>query len=281
VSNHMVKVSDEVIEPTPSASVLLLRDPDAADVGLEVLMLERTLRSDFVGGAYVFPGGKVDAADGAIDGARWRGPDPDELAATLELDDPELALGTYVAAVRETFEESGVLLARHGDGAPVTADDLLTPDALAARAALIDRGPVADFHAWLTAEDLVLDLDVLAYWAWWVTPKGLHRRFDTRFFLAALPDEQREVAEHDSVEMTAMRWTTPADVLAAHHAEEVTVIFPTRCILTDLDAYDRPGEALAAARAGDCDRSCIEPETTHEDGVTWLFHPDGRPPEQP
>lgn len=282
--------------PTPAATVLLLRDapvPDGTDDGsdaragsggpagtrLEVLLLERSLNSDFVGGALVFPGGKVDPLDGTLDPARWQGPDPATELASLGVADGTQALGLRVAAVRETFEEAGVLLARHEDGAPVTAAELATVDAVEARAALIDRGPVADWFAWLERRQLVLDLDALALWSWWVTPEGIHRRFDTRFFVAALPAEQADVAAHDEVEITDVLWSTPAAALAAHAAGEAMVIFPTRCNLTDLDAHPSAAAAVAAARDGRCDTSRILPRTLRIDGVMVVQHPDGRPPE--
>lgn len=266
----------EPAEPTPSSTVLLLRGGPA---GLEVLMLERSLRSDFVGGAWVFPGGKVDALDATLPGDRWRGPDPVEDAARLGLPDAAAALGSRVAAVRETFEEAGVLLASRADGRPVTADDLRAASFVAARAALNERGAdVGAWFDWLAAEDLVLDLGELTPWSWWVTPVGLHRRFDTRFFVATLPAAQRDVARHDEVETTGARWTTPPAALGAHAAGEVTVIFPTRCNLRDLEGHATPRAAAAAARdAGPPPRT--EPWSVTVDGVDLVQHPDGRAPE--
>jgi 8-oxo-dGTP pyrophosphatase MutT (NUDIX family) len=271
-----LRVEDTEVAPTPSASVLLLRDD--AD-RLEVLLLERTLRSDFAGGAHVFPGGKVDPRDGQLAPDRWRGPDLAADAGELGLDDPAAALAHRVAAVRETFEEAGVLLAHRADGSPVTTADLAAPGFVAAGAALVDRGPVTDWYAWLDAEDLVLDLDALAFWSWWVTPQGSHRRYDTRFFVALVPDAQRDAAAHDTVEVTATRWLTPDAALAAAAAGEVTIIFPTRCNLADQAVHPRAGEAFAASAAGRCDRRRIEPRLVQVDGQWRVQHPDGGDPQ--
>jgi 8-oxo-dGTP pyrophosphatase MutT (NUDIX family) len=263
--------------PTPSSTVMLVRD--GADGDLEVLLLERVLRSDFAGGALVFPGGKVDPADGRLDRDRWRGPDPVTDAEALGLDDPTEALAVRSAAVRETFEEAGVLLAVRGDGSPLTAQDLASDAFVAARAALNDRGPAEAFHDFLGREDLVLELGALGFWSWWVTPEGQHRRYDTRFFVATVPTLQREVAAHDEVETASARWSTPSAALAAAAADEVTIIFPTRWNLRELAAHDTAEAALAAALAGEVDTARTLPTVEVVDGVPLVQHPRGGDPE--
>jgi 8-oxo-dGTP pyrophosphatase MutT (NUDIX family) len=264
-------------EPTPSATVMLLRDGDAGD--LEVLLLERVLRSDFAGGAFVFPGGKVDPADGQLARERWRGPDPVVDAEALGLGDPSEALAVRAAAVRETFEEAGVLLAVRGDGRPVTADDLAAPGFVAARDALNERGSVEDFQAWLEEEDLVLELGALGFWSWWVTPEGQHRRYDTRFFVASIPTLQRDLAAHDQVETASARWMSPIAALAAAAADEVTIIFPTRWNLRELGAHRTAEAAVAAALAGEVDTRRTLPTVEVVDGVALVQHPRGGAPE--
>jgi 8-oxo-dGTP pyrophosphatase MutT (NUDIX family) len=265
--------------PTPSATVVLVRDAAGAG-GIEVLLLERHLRSDFAGGALVFPGGKVAAEDAALPPTRWRtSADLDVDADELGLTTSEEALAHRVAAVRETFEEAGVLLASREDGTAVTAADLATDGFQAARAALIDRGPVTDWQAWLEAERLVLDLDALAFWGWWVTPRGQHRRFDTRFFLAQLPDAQRHVAAHDEVEVTSARWLTPQRALELQATGEVTIIFPTRVNLRDLGVFSAADEVFAHAAAGRSERRRIEPTSLVVDGQVLVRHPYRDEPE--
>ncbi|MEX0834857.1 MAG: hypothetical protein WD010_02110 [Nitriliruptor sp.] len=276
-------------EPTPSATVVLVRDVDpgegegegerASGDGLEVLLLERVLKSDFAGGAFVFPGGKVDDADGDLPPDRWRGPDPELDAEELGFEDPAMALATRAAAVRETFEEAGVLLATRSDGSPLTGRDLRSASFQEARAALNAHGPVADFHAWLDEEDLVLDLAALGFWSWWVTPEGQHRRYDTRFFIARVPDAQRDVAAHDEVETSSARWLPPAAALRASEDGEVVIIYPTRCNLRELAVYPTAAAAVDAALAGACDTERTQPAAVMVDGRVMVQHPRRGEPE--
>lgn len=262
-------LSGEVVEPVLAATVMLLRDGVA---GLEVLMLERHLRSEFAAGAYAFPGGKVEDADRQLPADRWRGIDPAHAAAELGVTDAAEALGLYVAAVRETFEEAGVLFARRADGS--------LPDAASvaeARQRLTDRQRAWDWTGWLRDEGLVLDLGALAFWSWWVTPKGVHRRYDTRFFVARLPAGGR--VAHDEVETTAARWITPQAALDAQRAGEVTIVYPTRKNLEALAGYPTAEAAWRAAAEGRTDRRRIEPEVVIVDGVPMVRHPDGGDPE--
>lgn len=271
-----IRMGGQGSPPTASASVLLCRDGAS---GVEVLLLERHLDSDFVGGALVFPGGKVDPADGQLPAAHRAGPDPQRDADQLGVVTADEAVALRVAAVRETFEEAGVLLAHDRDGRPVDAARLAADDAVAARQALVDRGPVADWHAWLVDAGLVLDLQALAPWSWWVTPEGVHRRFDTKFFVAQLPAAQAEVAAHDAVEVTSSRWWSPPAAVAAHHAGDAVVIFPTRCNLEDLARHRSSRTAVAASRDRTLTR--IMPTAMEVDGEVLVQHPDGRPPERP
>ena len=271
-----------VDEPRPAvdaATILLLRDghrQGGPDDGLEVLLLERHIESDFAGGALVFPGGKVDAADRALPADRWRGRDPAAWRDTLGAERDEDALGLMVAAVRETFEEADVLLATRG-GQPVTDADLASPSFVEARRRLGSREESFDWTAWLEEEGLVLDLGSLAPWAWWVTPKGQHKRFDTRFFVACLPEEQS--AAHDDVEMTALRWTSPRAALDAQAAGQVTVIYPTRKNLEALAEHTSAAAAWAAAEAGAVDLRRIEPTVVVVDGEVMVQHPHLDDPE--
>lgn len=267
------ETGDEVV-PVASSTVMLVRD---GEPGLEVLLLERHLASDFAGGALVFPGGKVDAADTELPAARWSGPDLGWWCGQLQVDEPAAALGLLVAAVRETFEEAGVLLAHHEDGRPVTAQDLQTAAFVAARRALTDRGAHWDWRPWLAEQRLVLDLGALTAWSWWVTPRGQHRRFDTRFLLARLPVGQ--VAVHDEVEMTSLRWSAPQAAVELHEQGAATVIFPTRRNLLELARFPDVAAAVAAARAGLVDRRRIEPTIVVVDGVPMVQHPDEDTPE--
>ena len=260
--------------PVDAATVLLLRD--GAD-GLEVAMLERHLESDFAGGAWVFPGGRVERSDGELDPALWTGVHDPTAAAGA--DDERQALAFLVATVRETFEEAGVLLAHHGDRGPLTRADLASAGFVEARRRLNDRDDAFDWHTWLVDQRLVLDLGALALWSWWVTPDGLHKRFDTRFFNAHAPPEQ--VVAHDELEVTSSRWTTPRGALAAEAAGRVTIIYPTRKTLEQLAAYGSAGDAWAAAAQGRTDTRRLVPRIVEApDGELLIAHPDGGPLER-
>lgn len=259
-------------DPIDAATVLLLRD---GDDGLEVFLLERHLESDFAGGAYAFPGGKVDAADLDMPAERWSGIDPAGVMDAVGARTPEHAVGLLVAAVRETFEEAGPLLARHADGRPVTADELASEPYLDARRRLAARGEPWDWRPWLEAHDLVLDLGALHPVARWCTPHGMHKRFDTRFIAVAVPPEQADALGHDDVETTDSVWRRPADAVAAAEAGEVVIIFPTRRTLQVLATHDDVASALAAP--GDPRR--ILPGIVLVDGEPRVRHPDGGAPE--
>jgi 8-oxo-dGTP pyrophosphatase MutT (NUDIX family) len=262
--------------PVDASTILLVRDTDAGE--LEVFMLERHLESDFAGGAYVFPGGKLDAADRTLPADRWAGADPAAWAVRLGVEEPADALGLMVAAIRETFEEAGVLLGRRA-GAAVTADDLASDTFLTARRRMASRDERWDWTDWLAEQELVLDLGSLALWSWWVTPDGMHKRYDTRFFVADVPHPQAAALGHDDVEMTASRWTTPRAALAAHAAGEVTIIYPTRKNLEELARFGDVAALWRAATADEIDTRRLQPTIVETDGVAMVQHPDGRPPE--
>lgn len=260
-------------EPIDAATVLLLRD--TPDGQVEVFLLERHLQSDFAGGAYVFPGGKVDAQDRELDGSRWTGVEPARVVDPLGARSPDHAVALLVAAVRETFEEAGPLLAHFADGTPVGAEHLATEAFVEARRRLAARGQPWDWRPWLAEQDLVLDLGAVVPFAWWTTPHGMHKRFDTRFLVTALPPEQADALGHDEVETTDSAWRTPADALAAADAGEALIIFPTRRILQAIAGHPHTASVLAAARAGRTDRRRILPAIVSVDGQPRVQHPDG------
>jgi 8-oxo-dGTP pyrophosphatase MutT (NUDIX family) len=269
-----------------AATVVLVRDrpvrhghrDEPRDAGrLETLLLERHIESDFAGGAFVFPGGKVDDTDRHLDGARWVGRPLSEWRGPLGVAEDADALGLLVAAVRETFEEAGVLLAFREDGTPLDADDLTRPSFVTARQRLAERGRPWDWRGWLEDEALTLDLAALALWSWWVTPVTSPKRFDTRFFVARLPAGQ--VARHDTVETTAVRWMRPADALAEQARGDVVVIFPTRHNLTALAAFTTAEAAWHAAAAGEVDQRRVQPTLVEVAGRAMVQHPFGGAPE--
>ena len=228
-------MSEQPVTPRDAATVMLVRDaPD-----LQVFMLRRNLDSVWIAGASVFPGGAVDADDRH---PRWetRCAGWDDVRATRALARPSGGLGFFVAAVRETFEEAGVLLARDPGG---VAADGRHEHLTAARAAL--NAGEHDFDALVLEHELVLATDALLPVSHWVTPPGGPRRYDTWFFLAAAPDG---AYLHDDTELIASAWVRPADALAAGSRGEVDLIFPTRKNLELLARFDTAAAALAAVR---------------------------------
>ncbi|HEU0132788.1 MAG TPA: NUDIX hydrolase [Mycobacteriales bacterium] len=226
-----------VAEPRHAATVVLLRD--GAD-GVEAYLLRRLGSMAFAGGMYVFPGGSVDPRDGDAEIA-WEGPPASEWTAPLSADEP-LARALVAAAVRETFEESGVLLA-----SPVGGD---AEHWAREQAALLDRS--ASMAEVLARNGLVLRADLLRPWAHWVTPEIEPKRFDTRFFVAALPDGQEPV--HYRGESDASEWVTPRVAVERHAAGEWAMLPPTVFTLAEIGAYGTVAEVMAAAAARDVRR---------------------------
>jgi 8-oxo-dGTP pyrophosphatase MutT (NUDIX family) len=248
--------------PRDAATVMLLRaaggDPDA---GIEVYMLRRKQSMPFAPGASVFPGGSVDSRDADSEVA-WAGPDVTQWAGWLGTT-PELARGLLCAAVRETFEESGVLLA-----GPSAQDMTLPgqPDLEPDRLALLDRS--LSLAGMLARRGLVLRSDLLKPWARWITPTAETRRYDTRFFAAALPAGQQTAAIHDEADQVA--WLPPSDVLAAARRREVALMPPTAVTLAELAACPDIGSVFTAQR----EVVPWQPEVVMEDGQAWLAMPD-------
>jgi len=206
----------------PAATVLLLRD---SPQGVEVLMTRRSLTASFAPGAYVFPGGGIDAADAQAHGQATRRPTQSDLHLTQA-----------IAAIRESFEELGVLLAVRPDGAPATAKDVA---ALDRKAPFLPQAAARGL--WLAAADVF----VLAHW---ITDRDLPRRFDVPFLVARMPEGQTPVA--DEAEQFEPVWVRPADALARHKEGHFFIIFPTIRTLERLLQYANVEAVLA-----DCART--------------------------
>ncbi|MDQ1375385.1 MAG: hypothetical protein QOJ09_2723 [Actinomycetota bacterium] len=225
-----------------AATVMLVRD--GAD-GLEVFMLRRNLNSDFVGGAYVFPGGAVDEVDRHADLERVsRGRSDDQASAMLGIDRGGLAF--WVAAIRESFEEAGVLLALDEAGTVVSFADPDVAERFNIHRKAVDSGERRLIEV-CEAENLVLAVDQMHYFSHWITPEGAPRRYDTRFFVCAAPPEQTPL--HDDRETIANVWIRPDDALARHRAGDFDLIFPTIKSLETISRFARARDLLDAAAA--------------------------------
>jgi 8-oxo-dGTP pyrophosphatase MutT (NUDIX family) len=219
--------------PRDAATVALVRD---APGGMQVYLLRRVRGMAFAGGMHVFPGGSVDSADATAD-IGWAGPPAADWAADFATSEP-MARSLVCAAVRETFEESGVLLA--GASADDVLADVSTDEWELERVALESRQH--SLSELLSRRGLVLRSDLLRPLAHWITPEIEPKRFDTRFFLARLPEGQ--VTRTAGTEADQRMWLRPADALD----QELTMLPPTRAVLTELAAYDDVDTALTAPR---------------------------------
>ena len=238
----------------PAATVLICRDaPD----GLETFMVVRHHQIDFASGALVFPGGKI--ADSDRD---------ESVAVRCEGagDDDAAMRAMKIGAIREAFEESGVLFARsNGSEGLVSGERTLTLDHYRKPLAAGELG-IAEF---LDQEDLVLACDRLHRCAHWITPKGMPKRFDTHFFLARAPEDQ--VAAHDGEESVDSVWISPEAALADAESGARTIMFPTRCNLMVLDESTTVDEAIEKARAREV--VTVEPTVEQADGKVYVNIP--------
>ncbi|MEV6008269.1 NUDIX hydrolase [Streptomyces sp. NPDC051976] len=251
------------VPPRRAATVLLLRDTEGG--GPAVHMLRRRASMAFAGGAYAYPGGGVDPRDERPVG--WAGPPLEEWAAALGAE-PAVAQAVVCAAVRETFEESGVLLAG-ADGASVVADTT-GDDWEADRAALVSHDlAFADF---LARRELVLRSDLLGPWARWITPEFEERRYDTWFFLATLPAGQRTRDVSGEADHTV--WLRPADAADGYDRGEMSMLPPTITTLRDLTPYASAAAALTAAADRDLTPVLARAALDDEGGIvlTWPGH---------
>lgn len=251
--------SAEPAVPRDAATVVLLRDHP--EHGLQVFMLRRVASMAFAPGAYVFPGGSVDPRDGDLATA-WSGPSPRSWGEAFGADET-LARELVCAAVRETFEESLVLLA--GPTGETVVDDTRGDEWEADRQALLDRSlPLAEF---LSRRGLVLRSDLLRPWTHWITPAIEPKRYDTRFFVAAMPEGQR--ARDVSTESDHAVWLRPADAVAASQSGEMFILPPTLVTLHELTEYEHVADVLAA------ERKIVPFEPTAEiiDGDAYLVLP--------
>jgi len=251
----------EPAAPRNAATVMVVRDAPAG--GVEVLMLKRPAAMKFAGGAYVFPGGSVDNADfGAA--TAWHGPSAAEFGEHLGAT-PDLAGALVRAAVRETFEEAGILLAGIPGGDVVVPEG---PDWEADRAALNEG--TASLTGLLERRGLVLRADLLTPWARWITPVAEPRRFDARFFAAALPAGQQVTAH--AAEADKIVWVRPQDALAAARRGEMSLLPPTATTLGEFTLASCVADILSLARKV----APIQPVlVTSGDGQAWLEVPDG------
>jgi 8-oxo-dGTP pyrophosphatase MutT (NUDIX family) len=251
----------ETLVPRPAATVLTLRD---APNGYEILMLRRNVRSEFMAGVFVFPGGGVDAedADAPVYGL-------DDVVASQRLGRESGGLAFYVASLRELFEEAGLLIVCDDEGQEIrftTAEELAR---LASYRRALNAGETTLSDV-LRAENVRLDLRGVAYLSHWITPNGMPRRYDTHFFVALAPEGQP--ATHDANETVADRWLRPSDALVAQQRGEFDMVPPTIKNLEAIAHFSSSREVLDFARAlGPI--TAVQPRLLERDGAIVIVIP--------
>ena len=259
-----VESGRDPVEPRDASTVVLLREGDGQPGGLEVYLLRRVNQMAFAAGFCVFPGGGVDPRDFDQQIA-WAGPSAEQWADLLDTS-PSHARALVCAAVRETFEESGVLLA--GPTPETVVADTTGDDWEDDRRALEARElSLTDF---LRRRDLVLRTDLLRWWGSWITPAFEPRRYDTRFFVAALPEGQ--VTRDVSSESDQVLWLPVREVVRAVDAGTLAMLPPTYATCLELYEPRSVGEALAASETRD--RTPILPEMQVDADGGYLRLPD-------
>ncbi len=252
--------------PSPAATLVLLRDRPAA--GVEVLLIQRHPASKFAGGDYVFPGGKLETDDMPENAAAWCvGLGPDE--ATLRLGgaaSPREALAFWAGAIREAFEEAGILLAYGRDGSLVDFSRAVERFRAYREECLRDGSA---FWRMLRAERLTLATDRLVYFAHWITPEENPIRFDTRFFVAEAPPGQE--ASADEKEIVDVRWMTVAEALEAFRRGEISLRFPT---VKNLKLLGGPSAAAVLAGLDGRAVPVIRPRVIGEGADRRILLPD-------
>jgi 8-oxo-dGTP pyrophosphatase MutT (NUDIX family) len=243
------------VRTQPAATVTLVRD---APRGLEVLMLQRSLSLAFMPGVHVFPGGALDAADDAP-ALRALCAGLDDAAASRALGLESGGLAYWVAAIREAFEEAGILLAYDSRGEIVTLNGDTAERYSAQRQALDECR--SDFAGFVAGEGLRLAVDRLRYFGHWITPVGSPRRYDTRFFIAAAPAGQE--VRHDNREAIAHVWVRPGEALELCARETINLRLPTIKTLERFAACTSVAELMAeVASAGEV--RALLPRTTRD-----------------
>ncbi len=225
------------VEPRAAATIVLLRDGDA---DMEILLMRRSRKAGFVPGAYVFPGGRVDNSDALPSVVSLLDDlDPDTARQRLEYDGEPPAIAYYLAALREAFEETGIMVGLRDDGSapPTAAED---PGVDQIRDALM--GDQIGFDEAIERLGCRIAGDAIEYIAHWITPEPEPRRYDTRFFAAKVRAGATPII--DPREMTDALWLSPGEALARLDRGELPMVFPTIKTIEALSRYDSADEAL-------------------------------------
>jgi len=263
-----------VTQPKDAATVVLIRNRPLPLKGIEVLMVLRNPRSDFVPGSYVFPGGGLEKEDCS--------PEMESLCSGMDckqaahiLGEPSVtkrAMGIWVAGIRETFEEVGLMMACRNDGSilSITANEEVKRFHDYRRAL---REGALTFHRLLMDEKLTLPVSRLHYFSRWITPELSPIRYDTRFFIAEAPANQE--ALHDGLELMKHLWVTPGEALERYGRGTFDMVVPTVITLEDLEEFSTVEEAIHTLQKRNIESRCIKVEIDEKEGII-VYAPDGR-----
>jgi len=266
-------MEEMIVKPREAATLILLRQAPPEAGGLEVLMVLRHPKSPFVPRAFVFPGGTLDREDCSGETAeRLAGMTREKAWELLEdCPSPEIALGSWVTAIRETFEEAGILLARDARGEWVRFRGNPDRERYCHYRRLLSEGKITFSH-FLENENLTLAGDGIHYFSHWITPEYLPLRYDVRFFVAPAPPGQKAV--HDGVELTGHVWISPREALERFRSGTFDMVLPTLMTMEELASYETPEDVFRAAEKKAVRGILTRMEETDEGIVEYL--PDGR-----
>ena len=255
--------------PRDAATIIIIRDVDPPLSGIDVLMVRRHGKSHFAGNAYVFPGGVMEESDYE--------PKMESLCCGLTFQQakgiitdtpyPERALGFFIAAIRETFEEVGILFAyqRSSELLSFNEEESLRFDSYRKKV----QENLISLKEMIRKEKLLLAVDQLSYFAHWITPEAAPIRFDTHFFIAPAPTGQ--VAVHDAIETTQQLWISPKEALNRHRQNLFPMLPPTVSNLNILSCFSSVDEAVASMQGKKI--PTILPRVVIEDGKTKVLMP--------
>jgi len=261
------------VKPKDAATVIILRQSPRGPGDFEVLMVLRHLDSKFVPGSYVFPGGCLDQGDYSPDmESLCTGIDPKKAQAILhDMSSPEKALGSWVAGIRETFEEVGLLMAYRGEKTLMSFDSEDVRNRFRSYRKKLQTEEIT-LKTVLLTEGLTLAADRLHYFSHWITPEFLPHRYDVRFFIAEAPANQE--ALHDGIELTRHVWITPKKILDGFRRKEFDMVVPTLVTIEELSRYQTIQEIIASTERKKV--NSILTVMIEEGGEIVEYSPDGR-----
>lgn len=262
-----------VVKPRDAATVMPIRKSCHYEDGIEVLMVLRHSKSKFVPGYYVYPGGRLDEDDYSSEIESFCTGIDNKKAQRLIKDafPSEKALGAWVAGIRETFEEVGLLLAYEEDGSLISLNSEERKEKFSAYRRSLYEGKIK-LKDILKEEGLTLAADRLHYFSHWITPELLPLRYDVRFFITEMPENQ--VVMHDGVELIKHVWISPQDALHEYEEERVDMVLPTVMTLVELSKYRTVGDVILSTYNKDIP-AILTKMNRLDDGFVEVM-PDGR-----